>query len=89
MANGFNQNKVFSLIRTGALLAPIASRVLESQGDLPNALRGIMVDYTGFDYVGGNFDPKRLLRGWGPWVASKVMTQAIPKIVSGITKMFS
>lgn len=87
MSNGFNQNKVFSLVRNAALFAPAAQSFMEGR-DPKDKIQIAIERYTGWNMNTAKFNPGKLLEGWGPWIASKIMTQAVPKLVNQLGKIF-
>jgi len=85
--SGFNTQKIFKLVNTVSLVAPAAMRAM-GPGTPQQKVAYAISDYTGFDITGGNFKLERLARGWGPYVATKLITAAVPKITSFVKGMF-
>ena len=87
MAKGFlNAQTIMSLVNKAALAAPAVFRLLEPR-DMKGKLQHILMDYTGFDIGSGNWDWQSLLRGWMPYISSKVITTAISKISGMIRRI--
>ena len=81
MAKGFlNERTIFSLLRKVALVAPAAARAL-APGESPyNKLRLALADYTGFNLADGTWRWDRLIRGYAPYVVTKLATYGIEKL---------
>lgn len=91
MAKGFlNTQTIMSLVRKGSLVLPAAYRLMENRplGGPGGKLAYIIADYTGFSVGDGSFDWSRLVRGWGPYVFSSLITTGIQKLTSMIRRLF-
>ena len=84
---GFNTAKIFSLLRTASLLAPVASRLI-GPGNMQQKLGWTLEDFTGYSISNQTFKFDRLKRGWLPYLATSVVTHGIPKLTSLIRKLF-
>jgi len=76
---GFNQQKLFKLVRLAALAIP-AAEVLISQDSMQNKMVRLGKRYTGFDMTTGRFDLGHLAVGYGPILGATLATYGIPKL---------
>ena len=76
---GFNTQKIFKLIRIGALLVPAASIASQPVSGTEKIEQGVRA-YFGWSIRHGNFSWGRLAAGWMPYLASIGVTYGIPKI---------
>lgn len=78
-SGGFSQQKMFKLLRFGALVAPAAFRALGT-GSAQDKVQMGMRDYFGWNSYTGQMEWSALLNGWGPFIAASVATYGIPKL---------
>lgn len=86
MVKSFNTNKIFSLIRQLALVAPAIS-VATSGGTPQDKISHAISLYTGYSISQNNFDASRLMKGWGGFISASLATKLIPavnKLIKGI-----
>jgi len=80
---GFNSQKIMKLIRTVALVAPVASAVM-SPVDNAEKVDMVIRSYTGYSPKYRNFAAERLAQGWMPYIAAVGVTYGIPKLAGMI-----
>lgn len=80
---GFNTQKIFKVIRTAALIMPVASVVMGA-GTPQQKISQVLANFTGYDINTGTFAAHRLAKGWGPFVVANLVTHGIPKLNSFI-----
>lgn len=76
---GFNQAKLFKLVRLGALGLPAAVTVMSTQSN-EQKMKQLSLDYFGVNPDDGSFKLSRLSKGWMPFVAANLVTYGIPKL---------
>lgn len=76
--------QAFKWIRIGALIAPEAAEIMQ-YGLTRGSIRTIISNKTGFNIDTKTFDASQLIKGWGPYLASMLITYGIPKL-SGIIR---
>lgn len=81
-----NEQTIFSLVRKGALVAPALGRVFEGRPPM-DTVKHIIYDYTGYSMYDGSFHWSRLIRGWGPYVLTKLVTMGVQKISSMLRRL--
>ena len=75
---------IFKFVNLAALAAPAASVALGPGDAQTKITRGIHY-YTGFNLANGQWDWGTLVKGWLPYVATKLATTGIQKL-SGIIR---
>jgi hypothetical protein len=78
---GFNTQKLFKVVRMASLAAPAVAQALTPNTPYIKAAN-ILLRYTGFDMTDGQFKPKYLVEGYGPFVATSAITALVPKVTS-------
>ena len=76
---GFSQQKLFKLARMAAMLGPHAA-VWMSAGTPQEKMSASVKFLSGFDMNTGQFDFQNLVQGYGPLLATGLITAVIPKI---------
>ena len=74
------------MIRQVGLVAP-AIGIAMGTGTPQDKINAAIAVYTGYDIAAKNFDPSRLLQGWGGFIGANLMTRAVPainKLIRGI-----
>jgi len=71
--------KLFKTLRIGSLIAPAVFRALEPRSGA-DKLKHAAMDYSGFNFYTGAWEPHRMLNGWGPYAGTCAATYLIPKI---------
>ena len=77
-SSGFNQQKIFKLVRMAALGIPAAGTLM-SGATMDQKINQLKSDYFGVNEL-GQFELHRLGRGWTPFLASIGVTYGIPKL---------
>jgi hypothetical protein len=77
---------LFKWFRVGAAVAPAAGIVME-RGPSPEAVKGIVSIYTGYNMDTGQFQWDQLLRGWLPLIAVTAVTWGVGKVGGIFRKM--
>ena len=77
--NGFNTQKIFKYLRLGALAMPAVNIALGTATP-QEKLRIAMQRYTGFNMLNNTFNMQDLITGWGPFVATTLVTAGVPKL---------
>lgn len=85
--SGFNQQKIFGLLRKGALLAPAAVTLLGS-GDAMQKAKQLCIKYLCWNPDDGSVKLERAVHGYGAWAATTLVTYGVPKIASFIRGLF-
>ena len=76
---GFSQQKLFKLARMAAMLGPHAGVWMSAGTPAEKASASVRL-LSGFDMNTGQFDIQNLVQGYGPLLATTVVTKVIPKI---------
>lgn len=79
----FNTNKIFGLITKAALIAPAASVAMDASLTPHQKVRRGIAWYTGFNIDTGAFKWEDLLKGWAPYVGTKLARKVVA-IIGGI-----
>lgn len=84
---GFNLQKIYSLVRMGALAVP-GLIVATTPGLTPRQkLERGFTKYTGWHFQKKKFVWEELMEGYGPLVGASIGTIVIPKIISMIRRL--
>ena len=83
---GFNTAKIMSMMRMVSLVAPMATRMLESSTP-EQKLNRTIADYTGYHLRDGTWSLNNLKRGWLPYLTTSLVTYGIPKLTGLIRKL--
>lgn len=75
----FNTQKLFKLVRLGALALPAATTVMQPISNEAK-MKQLSLDYFGVNPDDGSFKFSRLAKGWMPYAASIGVTYGIPKL---------
>jgi len=81
---GFTQQKLFKLARMAAMLGPHAAVWMSAASPQEKASSSVRL-LSGFDMNTGQFDFQNLVQGYGPLLATGLITAVIPKI-NGLVK---
>ena len=79
---------VMKWLRIGALVGPGVQAAVDPR--YPSAgekLHVALCRYTGFDSKDGSFHPEWLMIGWGPYLATCLITYGIPKLTGIIRRL--
>lgn len=85
-SSGFNISSVKKLLRMGALVAPGLS-IAVGPGEPRAKVDAIFKRYSGFDMADGKFKAEFLLQGWGPFIATTLVTYGVGKLASFIRRL--
>lgn len=85
---GFNIQKIFKIVRWGALAAPAVAIVVSPMSG-PRKIRAGVLQYFGVDTDTGKFNLNNLRKGWEPYFWANVTTRVIPKAISFLMGVFS
>lgn len=86
--NTFNTQKIFSLLRKGALIAPAAAVAMDPSLSAEEKVRVGVQKYTGVDMRTGQFHLNSLKEGWYPYLATTAVTTVAQKLGSFIRGIF-
>ena len=81
---GFTQQRLFKLARMAAMLGPHAAVWMSAASPQEKASESVRL-LSGFDMNTGQFEFQNLVRGYGPLLATGLITAVIPKI-NGLVK---
>lgn len=79
----FNTQKMYGLIRKGAVVLP-AAMIIMGPGTTEAKANHLSRAYMGYDFVTKTFKWEYLLQGYMPAIGAAVMTTVVPKIGSFI-----
>jgi len=80
------QTTIFKWLRIGALVAPGAVAVIKGN-TLEEKLTYPLAKYTGYEAWNQKFNLMQLVEGYGPFLATTLVTALIPKIVGIIRRI--
>lgn len=81
---GFNTQKIFKLVRIGALALPAVARMTDNRVSMEGRVRNALKAYTGYDIANKSFRLQDAAEGWMPFVAASLITYGVPKITGMI-----
>jgi hypothetical protein len=79
---GLTMNKLYSLIRKGALLAPAVASIMNPATSGQQKISDVIANYTGYSITDGTFNWARLAAGYAPYLGAILVTKGIPKLSS-------
>jgi hypothetical protein len=80
------QATVFKWLRIGSIFAPEIARALNKKSGAEIAYN-FVYEKTGYNMDDGTFEFGRLLKGWGPFIATSLVTYGIPKLIGIIRRL--
>lgn len=83
--NSFNMSKIYSLGRKVALVVPLIGRAI-GPGTPASKIDGAVADYTGYAMGQGNWDWRRMQRGWMPFLGVSVVTRGIIPFINKLIR---
>jgi len=81
-----NFSTMAKFLRVGALLAPAGYAYISNSSGQAKLQAGLYM-YTGYNIANGNFNPAKLLEGYGPFLLTSAITYGIPKINGMIRRL--
>ncbi|GAI26122.1 unnamed protein product [marine sediment metagenome] len=87
--NTFSTQKIFALMRKGALAAPAIATALDPSLAPAEKLRVGIQKYTGVDMRTGQFHFNSLRQGYEPYFWTSLVTYGIPKAISFVKGLMS
>jgi hypothetical protein len=79
---GFDQNKIFSALRTLAFVGPGVAIAIETASTPKDRAQRIMESYTGYNMADKNFYSGKMINTYKPFVAVSLLSYGLPKIMS-------
>lgn len=87
--NSFSTQKIFALVRKGALAAPAIGVALDPSLTPQEKARVGFQKYTGVDMRTGKFHFNSLREGYEPYFWTSLATHGIPKVISFVKGLLS
>jgi len=81
------QQQVFKWLRIGALVAPGAIALTAKGASTEEKLSYALAKYTGYESWNKKFNFQQLVEGYGPFLATTLVTYGIPKLAGIIRRL--